>query len=310
MTTLQNAVKEYIALRRGLGYKLGYESKALPDFVSFLERKGSTCITVKLALCWAMLPENVQPAWWAKRLSYIRNFARYMSSIDPRTEIPPLDLLPYRYQRPTPHIYTHDEIVRLLDAAKNLQPATGLRRWTYYFFFGLLAATGLRLSEAINLQCKDVDLDKNMLTIRETKFKKSRLVPIHASTSDKLKEYILHRDAFLKKRAENRFFVSELGKPLKISTVLWTFRKLSVQIGLRSPSDSTGPRPHGFRHTFTTNTLLNCYRDCLDVEQCMPRLSTFLGHTNVTDTYWYLSSVPELLVLTVTLLEKRQEELS
>jgi integrase/recombinase XerD len=310
MKTLQDVVEEYIAMRRGLGYKLKYESKALVDFVSFLEREGSSYITIKLALCWALRPKNVQPAWRAKRLSYVRNFARYCSAIDPQTEIPPFDLLPCRYQRPIPQIYTNDQIIRLLDAAKNLPPVTSLRRWTYHYLFGLLSVTGLRLSEAINLDCDDVDLNNNMLTILETKFNKSRLVPIHTSTSIKLEEYIQRRDAFLQKRAGNRFFLSELGKPLKISTVLWTFRKLAAQIGLRSRSDCSGPRPHGFRHTFATNSLLTWYRDCLDVEQCMPRLSTFLGHANVTGTYWYLSSVPELLALTATLLEKRQEELS
>ena len=310
MKILKNAVDEYITMRRGLGYKLKYESKALSDFVAFLEREGSSHITTKLAISWAIIPKNVQRNWWAKRLSMVRNFAKYMSAINPETEIPPLDLLPCRYQRPTPHIFTNDEVVQILDAAKNLPPITGLRRWTYYYFFGLLSVTGLRLSEAINLDCKDVDLCQNILSIRDTKFNKSRLVPIHTSTSNKLKKYTQRRDTFLNKRSRNSFFVSENGKPLKVPTVLWTFRKIFKQLDLKSISGSTGPRSHSFRHTFTVETLLNWYQSGMDVEQCMPRLSTFLGHTCVTNTYWYLSAVPELLALTTALLEKREEELS
>jgi site-specific recombinase XerD len=310
MKTLRYAVKEYINIRRGLGYKLKYESNALNDFVSFLEQEGSNHITTKLALSWSIMPKNVQPNWWARRLSMVRNFAKYMNAIDPKTEIPPLDLLPFRKQRPTPYIFTNEEIIRILDAAKNLPPATGLRRWTYYYFFGLLSVTGLRLSEAINLGCEDVDLCKNILSIRDTKFTKSRLVPIHTTTSNKLKEYTQRRDTFFKKRPSNSFFVSENGKSLKVQTVLWTFRKISKQLNLKTIPGSTGPRTHSFRHAFTIDTLMNWYRSGMDVEQCMTRLSTYLGHTCVTNTYWYLSAVPELLALTTALLEKREEELS
>jgi integrase len=208
MKTLRDAVTDYLHLRRGLGYKLKYEGKALSDFVSFLEREGSSCITIRLALRWAMKPQNVQPSWWAKRLGYVRNFARYRRFSDPQTEIPPSDLLPRRYQRPIPHIYTNDEIIRLLDAAKKLEPPTGLRRWTYYTLFGLLAVTGLRLSEAISLGRQDVDLDRDLLTVRETKFKKSRLVPIHGSARNKLGEYADRRDVFHRGRSSYSFFVS------------------------------------------------------------------------------------------------------
>ena len=310
MKTLRYAVDEYINIRRGLGYKLKYYSKALNDFVCFLEREGSNHITTKLALSWSIIPKNVQPNWWARRLSMVRNFAIYMNTIDPKTEIPPFDLLPFRKQRPTPHIFTNGEILQILDTAKNLPPETGLRRWTYYYFFGLLSVTGLRLSEAINLDCEDVDLCKDIIFIRNTKFIKSRLVPIHSSTSNKLKEYTQRRDSFLKKRSNNSFFVTENGKSLKVQTVLWTFRKISKQANLKTTPGSTGPRTHSFRHTFTVDTLMNWYRSGMDVEQCMARLSTFLGHTCVTNTYWYLSAVPELLALTTALLEKREEELS
>ncbi len=310
MKPLRYAVEGYINMRRGLGYKLKYESKALTDFVSFLEREGSDHITTKLALNWSTMPKNVQLNWWARRLSMVRCFAKYMNTIDPKTEIPPLDLLPSRKQRPTPRIFSNDEILQILNAAKTLPPATGLRRWTYYYFFGLLSVTGIRLSEAINLDCEDIDLCKNILSIRDTKFIKSRIVPIHTSTSSKLKEYIQRRDTFFGRQPGNSFFVSENGKPLKVQTVLWTFRKISEQLNLKTPSGSSVSRTHSFRHTFTVDTLMKWYQSGMDVELCMTRLSAFLGHTCVTNTYWYLSAVPDLLSLTSALLEKREEELS
>jgi integrase len=237
----------------------------------------------------------------------VRSFARHWSAIDPQTEIPPQGLLPYRYQRCTPHLYTDDQIRRLIKAAWNLPPTTGLRRWTYSTLFGLLAVTGLRISEAIALQQDDVDLNQGLLTIRLTKFRKSRLVPLHPSTTHRLKRYASKRGAFYPKDITSHFFLSEQGRPLTDCMVRWTFVKLSRQIGLRGPSDRFGPRLHDFRHRFAVTTLLQWYRSGLDVEQRLPSLSTYLGHAHVTDTYWYLWAVPELLALSKDRLEKRWE---
>ena len=196
MNPLRKAVEDYLILRRALGFKLRDMATALRHFVSFMEREGACTITTNLALRWAIQPQQVQPAHWAARLSFVRSFARHWSAIDPQTEIPPQGLLPYRYHRCTPHLYTDDQIRRLIKAAWNLPPTTGLRRWTYSTLFGLLAVTGLRISEAIALQQDDVDLNQGLLTIRLTKFRKSRLVPLHPSTTHRLKHYASKRRAF------------------------------------------------------------------------------------------------------------------
>jgi len=307
MSPLRKAVENYLTLRRALGFKLRLQGAALRHFVSFLQRAGTSTITTTLALRWAKQLPHVQPAQWANRLSFVRTFARYWSATDPQTQIPPVGLLPFRYQRPTPYIYTNDEIRRLLMAAKNLPSPIGLRPWTYSTLFGLLSVTGLPISEAIALNREDVDFKQNLLTIRFTKFSKSRLVPIHRSTTHQLKQYARQRDRVHPRAMTSRFFVSDHGKPLTDCMVRWTFVKLSRQIGLRKPSDRFGPRLHDLRHRFAVTSLLHLYRMGVDVEQRLPVLSTYLGHAHVTDTYWYLSAVPELLALTKTRLEKRWE---
>lgn len=307
MSLLRNAVEDYLTLRRALGFKLRLQGAALRRFASFLEREGASTITTALALRWAKQLQHVQPAQWATRLSFVRTFARYWSATDPQTEIPPLELLPFRYQRPMPHIYSDDEIQRLLIAAKNLPSPIGLRPWTYATLFGLLSVTGLRVGEAIALNREDVDLKQNLLTLRFTKFRKSRLVPIHRSTTHQLRQYVRQRDKVHPNTRTSRFFVSDHGKPLTDCNVRWTFVKISRQTGLREPAHRFGPRLHDLRHRFAVTTFLRWYRMGVDVEQRLPTLSTYLGHAHVTDTYWYLSAVPELLALTKTRLEKRWE---
>ncbi len=309
MITIRKAVENYLAMRRALGFKLVDQGAVLCQFVVFLEKEKAPFITTALALRWATQPFGVEPAWWANRLSFIRGFARYWSATDPRTEIPPMGLLPFRNKRAVPYLYTDEEIKRLLEAARYLPPFTALRRWTFPTLFGLLAVTGMRVSEAITLQRDDVDLSAGLLTIRLTKFNKSRLVPIHPSTCEALRQYARHRDRIYTPRAGSPFFMSHKGTALTDCNVRWTFVKLSRQIGLRKPSDRFGPRLHDFRHRFAIKTLIDWYRSGVDVERRLPVLSTFLGHAHVTDTYWYLSSVPELLALTVSRLEKRWEDL-
>ena len=310
MNPLRKAVKDYLMMRRSLGFKLRDMGYNLQHFVSFMEQQHTPIIATALVLRWAKRPQNVQPAHWAVRLSYVRSFARYWSATEPLTEIPPLSLLPFRYQRSTPHIYSDNEIQQLLKAANNLPPLRGLRRWTYHCLFGLMAVTGLRISEAIRLNREDVDLKQGLLTIRLTKFGKSRLVPVHSSTVTKLKQYTHQRDNLYPRPSTSRFFLSNRGTPLTDCMVRQTFVKLSRQLGLRKASDSFGPRLHDLRHRFAVTTLLHWYRTGVDVEQRLPVLSTYLGHAHVTDTYWYLSAIPELLALTKDRLEKRWETLS
>ena len=214
MNTLRQAVQEYLTLRRSLGFELLDAGPALSDFVSFLERKRTPYITIRLALQWAQKP-GARPARWAKRLTYVRGFARYRSATDPRTEIPPWSLLPYRSRRARPYLYTDDEVRLLLKASLDLSPADALRRWTYHVLFGLLAVSGLRISEALSLRLSDVDLQDGVLTVRGTKFGKWRLVPLHSSVQRVLSRYKSRRDEYLNGRpASDFFFVTKRGTRL------------------------------------------------------------------------------------------------
>lgn len=304
MTTLRKAAEEYLAMRRALGFKLDTIGALLLDFVSFMEKQGASRITNELAVRWAKLPRAAQPRWWATRLRAVRRFALHWSATDPRTEVPPPDLLPYRYHRRPPYLYTDQEVRRLIRAARGLLPERGLGRWSYPTLFGLLAVTGLRISEALGLDRDAVDLAQGILTIRRTKFGKTRLVPMHPSTQRALQRYARKRDQVLAQPKPPAFFVSDQGTRLSGWAVRRNFIKLSVQVGLRGPSDRHGPRLHDFRHAFAVKTLLRWYRAGRDVERWLPVLSTYLGHTHVTDTYWYLSAAPELLRLAGARLEK------
>ena len=304
MNELRKALEEYLAVRRKLGFKLQRAGKLLYDFVLFTEKKGVSFITAELALRWATQSSGCQTAWSAQRLSIVRGFAKYQSVMDPRTEVPSQELLPYRYHRRSPYIYSTDEIQKLIKAAQQLQSPLGLRAATYSTVLGLLVVTGMRISEPIGLNRKDVDLTNGILTVYKTKFGKSRLVPIHPSTQKALQWYESLRSRIFPKPETERFFISEQGTRLTYWTVSRTFVKLSRRIGLRGIHDSHGPRLQDFRHSFATRTLLAWYRNGMNVDQHMPELSTYLGHAHVTDTYWYLSAVPELMQLAAMRLEQ------
>jgi len=299
MNTLPQAVQEYLRMRRDLGFKLREAGKSLLDFAAFMGRRRSTFITSKLALAWAQQPRNVQPSHWARRLSFVRGFARYRSATDPRTQIPPPGLLPFQPQRARPYLYSDDEINRLLRAALDMTyrfERGALRPWVFHCLYGLLSVSGLRLSEALNLELRDVDLESAVLTIRGTKFGKDRLVPLHASTCEVLERYLLRRSRHWADRPVSSYlFVSSWGNRLDAGEVHRTFYTLSRQIGLRGPSDSHGPRLHDMRHRFATNTLVRWYQCDEDPERLLPVLSAYLGHVHVEDTQWYLNASPELM---------------
>jgi integrase/recombinase XerD len=303
MSAVREAVEEYLTLRRGLGFKLRDPGTWLRQFATFLERHDATHITIRLALEWARQPAKAQPAYWTRRLSVVRGFAQYCSANDSRTEVPPLGLLPHRFHRKPPYIYTDEEIGRLLDAAGKLPSMTGLRSHTYTTLLGLLAVTGMRISEVVALQRDDVDFADALITIRRTKFGKSRLVPVHPSTRRALQRYAERRDRLHPGSSTATFFTDEHGGPVSTWAARRTFVRLSHEVGLRGPSDRRGPRLHDLRHRFAVKTLLGWYRAGIDVERHLPTLSTYLGHTHVTDTYWYLSAVPELMRLVVERLE-------
>lgn len=305
MTSLRSALTQYLSMRQGLGYKYQQQARRLSEFVSFMEEHNATTIRTKLAMTWATLPPD-RHASWALRLTDVRGFARHVANIDPQTEVPPLGSLP-PLRRAKPYVYSDAEVGALLAAALALPPATGLRRWTYYYLFGLIAVTGMRLSEAIGLQRSDVDLDGGVLTVRQSKFGKSRLIPLHHTTCEALRDYAKRRDAHLESRCGPHFFVAERGGRLLHQYVHRVFWRLSREIGLRRSGDHTGPRVHDFRHRFAIRTLLGWYHEGLDVEQQLPTLSTYLGHTCVRDTYWYLSACPELMEEAARRLDRRWE---
>ena len=309
MNQLRKAVRDYLTMRRGLGFKLAKHEGGLREFVSFLARKRSSRITVNLALEWATLNPNHKPYDWAARLSIVRGFARHWSATDSSTEVPPLGLLPYRPPRAQPYFYSDQEIRALLKAAKNRPSIDPLRSWTYYCLFGLLAVTGLRLGEALHLRTEDMDWSAGILTILGAKFGKSRLVPLHASTCKVLADYVKRRDCRFGARPEGHFLVNKNGNQLDKGEVHRAFYTLSRQIGLRAVDASRGPRLHDFRHRFAVETLLRWYRKGEDPRRRLPVLSTYLGHAHVTDTYWYLTGTPELLGAAGKRLEKRWEGL-
>lgn len=299
MSPLHDLLNKYLEIRRALGTKLAEPARTLAQFVKFLEREGSSRITTTLALRWAMTPQGVQRATWARRLSMVRRFATWLNTVDPQTEVPPPGALPGRRRRRSPHIFTDAEVGRLMAEAAQRRSRTGLRPLTYTTLIGLLAATGLRPGEALALDSTDVDLDQGLLSIRQTKFGKSRVVPVDASTRAALRQYVDRRDALCGRPRSAALLLSEKGQRVHGSTARRMFALLSCGIGLR-PTIGTrrwgrGPRLQDFRHTFATRRILEWYQAGLDVERELPKLATYLGHVHIGLTYWYIEAVPELL---------------
>ena len=312
MSELRRAIEEYLALRRSLGYTLRDVTRGLRAFVAFAEHEGAPRVTIDLALRWATQTAATELATAGTRLQMVRGFARWRRATDPQTEVPPPGLLPARYRRKSPHLYTDEQIGQLLQAAQHLPSPLGLRGLTYFTLFGLLVVTGLRISEAVALELADVSLEDAILTIRRTKFGKSRLVPLHPSTVEALSVYARTRDHLVPWRTTGAFFISEKAAPITHETARYAFARLSGQIGLRAPVRGHryghGPRLHDLRHRFAARTLVDWYRAAVNVEQRLPYLATYLGHVHVNDTYWYLEAVPELLELaTQRLLDGTQE---
>ena len=314
MNTLREAVHEYIDMRRNLGFKLNRDCKQLLAFATFMEQRQAPFITMELALEWAQQPVNVQPAYWAQRLSYVRVFARHRKATDPRTEVPPPGLLPFRPKRARPWLYSDEEIRKLLQAALDMPYAYergALLPWVYHCLFGLLSVTGLRLGEARNLGLRDVDLDAAVLTVRGAKHDRTRLVPLHSSTRDVLADYVDRRARHWKGRPVSSYlFVSSWGNRLDGAQIRRAFYTLSRQIGLRGKTDSRGPRLHDMRHAFAMTSLVNWYRHDQDPERLLPILSTWLGHVKVGDTQYYLEASPELMREAMRRLESRWEDRS
>jgi integrase/recombinase XerD len=306
MSRLHEALADYLSVRRAMGYKLERAGKLLAQFVGYLDDAGVETVTVEHALAWSMLPAESNINWWAHRLSVVRGFATYLSTIDPATEVPPTDLLPWRHRRATPYLYSDDEVAALLAATEMLQGA--LRTATYHTLLGLLTVTGIRIGEAIRLDRADLDVRAGLLVVRSTKFGKDRQVPLHPTTMQALTGYLSYRDQLLPHPDTAAVFISTAGTRLRYCNVNWTFLKLVDRAGLVPRSGSCRPRIHDFRHSFAVNTVLDGYRSGADVQARLPLLSTYLGHVHPANTYWYLSAAPELLALAGRRLEDHLED--
>ncbi|MFU0508014.1 tyrosine-type recombinase/integrase [Pseudaminobacter sp. NGMCC 1.201702] len=290
---LSNDVHRYIALRRALGYKLAKAEWHLRAFARFADLRRETYVQVSSVLVWLETP-SWTPGGRARRLRDVILFARFLHTEDPRHEVPRTDLAqPRQYIRPTPYIYSADEIARILDAAGKLrrQKPNPLRREIYVMIFGLIAATGLRISEALALRLHDIQPD-GVLYIRDTKFRKSRLVPLHASVREALQRYL---DVRRRRGGDSDWlFPSVKHRQMCARVVNSTFRCILRRAGI-TPGRQSQPRIHDLRHTFATRVLVQCGADRGVVARHFVALSTYLGHADVRNTYWYLEATPQIM---------------
>ena len=300
MSTLAKELDRYLSVRRSLGFDLSTSARVLRRFVAFAEARKARHVTTQLFLAWhAEFGEARQDTWHA-RLGMVRQFASWLTGIDPGNKVPPKALIPGRYRRSRPYIYGDDEIARIMAEAARLPSTNGIRALTFTTLFGLIAVTGLRVSDALALDHDDVDLECGVLTIRRGKPGKARIVPLSSSARDQLASYGRERDRLLG-RTPKSFFVSDVGKRPDDCSARYNFATVCQRIGLRSPQKfnrhGRGPRIHDLRHTFAARTMVDWYRNGKDPEREMIKLSTYLGHERPEHTYWYIEAVPELLEL-------------
>jgi integrase/recombinase XerD len=306
MTVLEQHLDEYLQLRVTLGHKLAEAHRLLPRFVTYLDDHDIEVVTVEAALAWSLAREvpvgSVVPA---HRMMVVRGFARYLSGIDPRTEVPPAGTIrqPQRWRRP--FIYTDADVLALIEQARMVIPQP-LRSATYQTLVGLLATTGMRVGEALRLDRGDLDRSEGVLRIRESKFGKSRLVPLHASAVDALERYDHTRQRLLPDPSTDSLFVSLRGTRVIYETVWPAHRKLCEHAGVGADS-TVIPRIHDHRHSFAVKTLLGWYQDGVDVPSRIGWLSTYLGHREPRYTYHYLSAAPDLLAHAARLLNTAQQ---
>lgn len=300
MSALSAELDRYLEIRRGLGHQLRTDEGMLRRLVAFADAAGETHVSTALFLRWQGSFGQASRPTWAHRLTMVRIFARWLHGLDPRHEVPPQGLIPASNRRPRPYIYSEEEIRRIVAGAADLPSTNGLRGLTYAGLFGLIAVTGLRISEAISLSAEDVDLDAGVITVRHGKLGTERLLPVDDTTRIRLCAYGTERDRLLGRQPAS-FFVSDEGAPISDCAARYNFAAVCQAIGLR-PSQrfnrhGRGPRIHDLRHTFAVRTLVNWYRAGKDPGREMIRLMTYLGHRKPENTYWYIEAVPELLEL-------------
>ena len=306
--SMRERVKSYLHARRSVGYILKIEGAQLQRFAYFADQYGHQGhITLDIAVTWASNSPKSQQIGRARRLEVVRSLAKYCVIFEPETEVPPPHLLGPAHRRPTPYIYNDREIAQLLDTANGLLPDQGLRPVTMRYLLGLLAATGIRISEALRLSRNDVDLHRQVLIVRQTKFRKSRYVPLHATVSEALSSYQDVRDQRLPIVQDSAFFLLDNGCALKYRKALYAFHQIRAQLSLDSCSIDRKPRLQDLRHTFACKRLLAWYEEGAEVDRMIPLLSTYLGHAKVSDTYWYLTGVPELMSIAAMRFEHQSQ---
>ena len=282
MSRLEDQLRDYLRIRRALGYKLARAEKLLAQFIAFLEERSERVITIENTLAWVTLPGG-SDSWQSMRLSAVRGFAAYLHALDDMHQVPPADLCPNRPARAIPYLYSERQIAALMAATGILRGR--LRQATYRTLIGLLAVTGMRVAEAIRLDRDDIDLAHGVLTVRDTKFGKSRELPVHPSTVKALRDYARERDRLCPEPTAPAVLVSQAGTRLLYCAVHATFKQLRDHAGLMPRSVTCRPRIHDFRHRFAVQTLLDWYRSGVDVQALMPLLSSYLGHTQPSDSY-------------------------
>lgn len=304
MIPLRSALADYLAMRRSLGYKLRRTEKLLFQFVEYAEANGADRVTTDLALNWARLPADGAVSWWSSRLTVVRKFANFVNTLEPKTEVPPADLLPGRKsRRAVPFLYSDSEIATLVHAAASIFPSP-LRVLTCQTWLQLLVVTGMRVGEAIRLDRKDVDFDGGVLTVWMSKFGKSRELPLHPSTVEALRAYLQQRDRLFPNPPSPSLFISSAGTRLLYCNMSWDYIRLVRHAGLKPRSKDCRPRIHDLRHTFAVRTIIDAYKTDANVGARLALLSTYLGHVHPGHTYWYLSAAPELLGLAGRRLER------
>jgi integrase len=306
MTSLRQALSDYLLIRRRLGFQLKSDQPLLESFVAFIEHAGAERITSEMAVKWAMLPQDAHPHRWGQRLTIVRGFARYAATLNPDSEIPSVDLLPARRARVAPYIYSPEEISALMQAAGQLTPP--VRAAVFRTVIGLMATTGVRLGEALSLDRLDVDLHDGALHVRAGRTKQ-REVPLHPTTTTALRDYARQRDRRWPNPPSTAFFLNLRGRRMVNGTFNAQFAMLIKQVGLEGAGERVRPRPHDLRHAMAVRTLVDWIEAGEDIDQRMPELSTFLGHVQPESTYWYLQAVPELMALIAARLQQLPEVL-
>lgn len=300
-SVLGSHVEDYLRLRRALGYKLEREGPWLADLAAFTDTANAVTLTNEITIRWASQHVGAGPNGWAKRLGVARKFAAYLQTVIPTTQIPPTGVFPAQRHRRTPYLWSTSDIANLLETARTLSPP--FRAASCETLLGLLATTGMRIGEAVGLGRDDVDLAGGVITIRHTKFDRTRLVPLHDSVTEALARYANERDRFHQHPRSTTFFVSVTGGPIDRSSIDKAVRQIATARGIRT--SEVHPRVHDLRHSFAVRTIIGWQQSGISIDQRIAVLSTYLGHVAPADTYWYLSAAPELMASAADRLDTR-----